>query len=148
MTVNNGRRQSRLIAKVDNLSEEVKELSLNLAGTLAKIKGKTEDYASIEPSLMRLINNAVKVVQEISVILDAARNKDQSVGKIVDGQINTARLEMRLESILAQCNEIIEALAQQTEVKNPTLIISARPSTISRCPSVANHCGSINTACG
>ena len=120
MTEKNGRKENRLIEKVDFLSDEVKTLSLNLAGTLAKIQNKTDDFNRLEPDLIRLVNNAVKVVQEISVILDAARNKDKSVSKFVDGQINTARLEMRLESILSQCNEIMEALAQKADVKNLT----------------------------
>ena len=103
-----------LVEAVDELGEDTKDLALNLALYLAKAKAKnsSEQLKRMEPDFIRLVNNAVKVVQELTVVLNAARNQETMVYEPPSGNLSKDRLESRLELIVQQCNHIMAALAK------------------------------------
>ena len=74
----NSQNQIDMLEQVDQLNEEVKTLALTLAIHLAKAKkdGRNQQIIQIEPQFVRLINGAVRVVQELTVILDAAKHRE------------------------------------------------------------------------
>ena len=101
-----------LVDAVDDLGEDTKDLALNLALYLAKAKakGSSEQLKQMEPDFIRLVNNAVKVVQELAVVLNAARNREKMVYEPPSGKQAKDRIEMRLELIVQQCNHILDSL--------------------------------------
>jgi len=103
-------KEPQLITKVEHLNEEVKSLALNMAIYLAKIKKDSKTISSMEPEFIRLVNSTVKVVQDLTVIIEAAKNPNNgnSVGSSTYKM--TEHLESKLNSIVAQCQEIIETL--------------------------------------
>ena len=102
-----------LVGEVDALNEEVKTLALNLAIYLAKAKNKapSPDLTRLEPDFIRLVNGAVKVVQEMSVILNAARNSETVVYEVPSGKLADDHLAVKLRSVAAQCSQILASLA-------------------------------------
>ncbi len=102
-----------LVETVDALSEETKDLALNLALYLAKAKarGNAERLNRLEPEFVRLVNGAVKVVQELTVILNAAKDQEKMIYELPTGQPVKDHIEARLESIVQQCNRIMAELA-------------------------------------
>ncbi len=119
MNEKNYEEEFELLERVDFLNEQVKTLATNLAVCLSKIKSKAPEIGRMEPDFVRLVNNTVKIVQEISVIIEVARNHDNQTSHIRAANINTDRLENKLEAILSQCGEIMEMMTVRTEEKIP-----------------------------
>ena len=105
-----------LLKQVDGLNDQVKALALNLAIYLAKAKGGSEELSRLEPEFIRLINGSVKVVQELALIIDAARNRETVVFDVPSGDTRPDHLEKKLRSILDQCDEIMRELAKRTDI--------------------------------
>lgn len=106
------KRDLQLIDQVDALNEEVKVLALNLAIYLAKAKGNSEQLARLEPDFIRLVNGTVKVVRELAVVINAARNIQQGEDNVSPSSIAADQIEIRLRSILAQCSRILSSLSK------------------------------------
>jgi hypothetical protein len=105
-----------ILEQVDRLNEEVKALALNLAIYLAKTKGRSDELSRLEPEFMRLINGSVKVVQEVAMIISAARNNETMAYDVPSGAGRSDSIEIKLNSILQQCHEIMRTLAKQTDI--------------------------------
>jgi hypothetical protein len=101
-----------LVDQVDALNEEVKVLALNLAIYLAKAKRNSQQLARLEPDFIRLVNGTVKVVRELAVVINAARNLEQGTDNITPGSIPADQIEIRLRSILDQCSRILSSLSK------------------------------------
>ncbi len=113
----NRKRDLLLIDQVDSLNEEVKVLALNLAIYLAKAKGSNEQLQQLEPDFIRLVNGTVKVVQELAVVIDAARNQKLEVGPSATDRIQTELLEAKLRSILEQCTKVMNSLSRNSRLR-------------------------------
>lgn len=107
----------KYIDHISNLNEEVKTLAINMAVYLAKIKSKSEEVSHLEPEFIKLINGTVKVVQEVTKIINAAQNKEKIIFEIPSGEITTDQIENKLNSILEQCQVIMENLIKKTDLK-------------------------------
>lgn len=105
-----------LVDQVDELSEQVRILALNLAIYLAKAKSKSEELSQLEPDFIRLVNGTVSVLQEIERIVAAARNLETLVYDVPSGQFRRDQIELRLRSILDQCGRIMTSLSKGGEV--------------------------------
>jgi hypothetical protein len=103
-----------LVEVVDELSQETKDLALNLALYLAKARAAddTGQLKQLEPDFIRLVNGTVKVVQELTHILNAARNQEKMVYQLPSGLLTKDHIEARLETIVQQCNRILGTLVQ------------------------------------
>ncbi len=99
-----------VIDQVEYLGDEVKTLAINLAIYLAKAKGKSDSLTRMEPDFIKLVNGTVKVVQELTSIINAARNMETMAYEVPSGAVTGDQLESRLQAILQQCNKIIIAL--------------------------------------
>lgn len=108
----------QLVETVDSLGEETKDLALNLALYLAKVKAKksSERLQQMEPEFIRLVNSTVRVIQELTVILNAAKNQEKMVYQLPSGNLETDHIQVRLESISEQCNLILESLHQARDL--------------------------------
>lgn len=113
-------RDLNLLTEVDNLGEEVKTLALNLAIYLAKAKAKSnsQDLNRMEPEFIKLVNGTVRVVQEMTLILNAARNMERMIYDVPSGNLDQDRLETRLRSLLGQCGTILQSLTQVKGIVN------------------------------
>ena len=112
MTANAERkRELNLINQVDALNEEVKTLALNLAIYLAKNKSRSDDLSRLEPDFIRLVNGTVKIVQDLAVIINAARNMEKMAWDVAAKKIGEDLLEMKLRSILDQCRRVSKLTA-------------------------------------
>ncbi len=107
-----------VVNRVDDLSEDVKDLALNLALYLAKVKasGESEEIVRLEPEFIRLVNGAVKVVQELAIILSAARNEEVMAYEPQSGRLIKDHIERKLENIVHQCNTILSSLGDYTDI--------------------------------
>jgi hypothetical protein len=90
---------------------------LNLAIYLAKAKGGNEQLQLLEPDFIRLVNGTVKVVQELAVVIDAARNHDLQSGPTATDKMQAELLEAKLRSILEQCTKIMNALTKKSRLR-------------------------------
>ncbi|MDF1545011.1 MAG: hypothetical protein P1R58_07910 [bacterium] len=106
-----------VLVEVDALNEEVKVLALNLAIYLAKKKDGSEQITRLEPEFMRLVNGTIKVVREISTILNAANNLEKMVYAPPSGRLGKDQIEVRLRAILEQCETIRMQLSQAVDSK-------------------------------
>ena len=109
----------RLLETVDALSEDTKDMALNLALYLAKAKahGNAEILKQMEPEFVRLVNGAIKVVQDITVIVNAARNRELMAFQLPSGEHARDHIQDKLEAIGAQCDRILEALSQAKDIR-------------------------------
>lgn len=107
-----------VVEAVDHLSEETKDLALNLALSLAKAKAnrKSDELYRLEPEFIRLVNGSIKVVQEITHILKAVRNKEKMIFEVPSGRLTRDRLEKKLEEVLEQCIQIQSALGKHPNI--------------------------------
>ncbi|MCD6249738.1 MAG: hypothetical protein J7J98_05335 [candidate division Zixibacteria bacterium] len=107
-----------LVETVDALGEETRDLAVNLALYLAKAKAhkSTEKLLQMEPEFIRLVNSTMRVIQELTVILNAARNQEKMIYQLPSGRVGKDRIQSRLESIATQCNEILESLNQARDL--------------------------------
>jgi uncharacterized protein Yka (UPF0111/DUF47 family) len=103
-----------LLDTVDALGEQTKDLALNLALYLAKAKARksSDKLKQMEPEFIRLVNSTVKVVQELTVILKAARHEEKMAYEPPTGQATTDHIQAKLESVAQQCDRILESLQQ------------------------------------
>lgn len=108
----------QLVDTVDALSEETKDLALNLALYLAKVKANktSERLQQMEPEFIRLVNSTIRVIRELTVILNAAKNREKMVYQLPSGNPDTDHIQVRLESISEQCNLILESLNQARDL--------------------------------
>ena len=106
-----------LLETVDALSEQTKDLALSLALYLAKAKARkaSEKLKQMEPEFIRLVNSTVKVVQELTVILNAARHDEKMVYDPPSGQV-ADHIQTKLEAVAQQCDRILEALQQSRQL--------------------------------
>ena len=99
-----------IVEQVDDLGEEVKALAIDLAIYLAKAKaqGHSDELNRLEPDFISLVNGAVKVVQQLSLIVNAAKANASANPPDLSGRGPTGRdqIEIRLRSILDQCARI------------------------------------------
>jgi len=104
----------QLLETVDALGEQTKDLALNLALYLAKVKAqkRSEKLQQMEPEFIRLVNGTVKVVQELTVILKAARHQEKMIFELPTGEIDKDHLQVKLEAVAEQCNRILQSLQQ------------------------------------
>lgn len=101
-----------LVEQVDFLNEEVRALALNLAIYLAKAKNKSDELGRLEPDFIRLVNGTVKVVKELTVIINAARNtEDFKYSDKLSSHEDNDLIENKLHNILDQCRRILTALS-------------------------------------
>jgi hypothetical protein len=112
-------RELKLVDDVDSLSEEVRLLAVNLAIYLAKVKAeaRSEELNRMEPEFIRLVNGTVKVVQEMTMILNAARNMERMIYEPPSGAVKQDRIETRLRDILDQCTGILGVLTQTKDIR-------------------------------
>jgi len=109
-------RELDLVEQVDTLGDQVKTLALNMAIYLAKTKNDSEKISRLEPDFIKLVNGTVKVVQELAVIINAARNSEKMVWDVTSGRIGDDMLEMKLRAILDQCGKIMSALGAEPPI--------------------------------
>jgi hypothetical protein len=109
----------KLVDDVDNLGEEVRTLAVNLAIYLARVKAETrsEELNRMEPEFIRLVNGTVKVVQEMTLILNAARHTEKMIYEPPSGTMNQDRIETRLREILDQCSGILGSLSSSKDIR-------------------------------
>jgi len=101
-----------LVDQVDALNEEVRVLALNLAIYLAKAKNKSAELDRLEPDFIRLVNGTVKVVKELTVVINAARNtEDFKYSDNMNSHQGNDLIENKLHNILDQCTRILTALS-------------------------------------
>ncbi len=107
-----------LVETVDALGEQTRDLAVNLALYLAKAKASksAQKLQQMEPEFIRLVNSSMKVIQELTVILNAARNQEKMIFQLPTGRSNKDRIQARLESIGTQCNEILTSLNQARDL--------------------------------
>ena len=103
-----------MINEVDALNEEVKTLALNLAIYLAKAKANqaSDKINKLEPEFIRLVNGTVKVVQELTYTLNAARNNETMVYELPSGNLKMDDIEFKLQAILKQCAGLMDVLGR------------------------------------
>jgi hypothetical protein len=118
MSAEERRRLLEMVDAVDELGEDTKDLALNLALYLARAKAKnsSEQLAKMEPEFIKLVNTTVKVIQELAVVLKAARNQEKMIYQPPSGTLAKDRLESRLEMIVKQCNDVLETLAKSRDI--------------------------------
>ncbi|MCB2230587.1 hypothetical protein KQH82_07720 [bacterium] len=106
--------ETDLVAEVDQLNEQVKTLALNLAIYLAKAKSKNPSVQleRLEPEFIRLVNGTVKVVQEMTVLLNAAKNTEVMAYDPPSGKQVEDHLSVRLQAIARQCASILRDLGE------------------------------------
>lgn len=109
----------KLVEDVDNLGEEVRTLALNLAIYLARVKAETrsEELNRMEPEFIRLVNGTVKVVQEMTLILNAARHAEKIIYEPPSGTVSHDRIESKLRDILDQCSGILGSLTRSKDIR-------------------------------
>ncbi|KAA3637807.1 MAG: hypothetical protein DWP97_00070 [Calditrichaeota bacterium] len=105
-----------LVAEIEELNDEVKTLAINMAVYLAKAKSSSEKLSQLEPDFIKLVNGTVKVVQELTYLINAAQNKEKMVYDVPSGNLKSDKIELKLESILNQCREIMENLAKKEKI--------------------------------
>lgn len=104
------KRDLEVVEQVDFLNEEIKCLALNVAIYLAKKKSQSRDLSRLEPEFIRLVNGTVKVVQEITILIGAARNSETMSWDVSSGKVAEDLLEIKLRSVLSQCEGIMRSL--------------------------------------
>ena len=109
-TRSNRLEEMQLIDEVDALNEQVRVLALNLAIYLARAKGRSKQLHQLEPDFIRLVNGAVKVVRELALIIEAAR-RQTPVPDASSQSLHHDEIEIKLQSILAQCGKIMKSLS-------------------------------------
>ena len=111
----NERGHEDLIREVEDLTEQVKILALNLALTLAREKKQIKDLTLLEPEFTKLVNGSVDVIKEISEILRALQSdKIAESSSTIKGK-NLARIETSLNEILTLSQNVLKAV---TSIKN------------------------------
>lgn len=112
------RTELALLASVDSLSDEVKALALNIALYLAKARADkgSATLDRLEPEFIRLVNATVRVVTDLTGILNAARNNEVMVYEIPSGRVAHDHIEQRLQGILTQCGNLLNQLGMSEKL--------------------------------
>ena len=92
-------------------------MALNLALYLAKKKNSTGKLNQLEPEFIKLVNGTVKVVAEITQVINAARTTQKTTYEIPNDNQEYDHLEVKLNSILKQCQEIMDCLVVEDEIE-------------------------------
>ncbi len=71
----------------------------------------------MEPEFIKLVNGAIKVGQELTRIINAAKNEETMVYDVPSGKFNSDQLEVKLNSILSQCRQILNELGVNDEIR-------------------------------
>lgn len=108
---------NELVEQVENLNDEVKEMAMNLAVYLSKKKKGSDKLNSMEPEFIKLVNGTIKVVQEITHIINAARHNEKMIYEIPSGRITYDQLETKLNLILKQCQDIMQNLVPSKDLQ-------------------------------
>lgn len=103
--------QQELVAQVDELNERVKTLAINLAIYLAKAKTSTPAFNRMEPDFIKLINSTLKVVQELTAIINASRSEGAMFYEVPADQQSADSLELKMRSIVDQCRTVLNSLS-------------------------------------
>jgi hypothetical protein len=111
--------ENSIIDQADQLNEQVKALALNLALYLAKAKADSSRISKLEPEFVRLVNGTVKVVQELTTVISAARNPETATCELPTSPPGVDGLELKLRSILDQCQRIMNALSSADKIDEP-----------------------------
>lgn len=106
----NNQAQQQLVAQVDELNEQVKELAINLAIYLAKAKTATPAFNRLEPDFIKLINTTLKVVQELTSVINASRSEGGMLYEFPAERATADALEIKMRSILDQCRFVLSSL--------------------------------------
>ena len=106
-----------MIETVEALNEEVRTLAINLAIYLAKIKSDSSELTRLEPAFIKLVNGTVKVVQELTFIINAAKNMEKMIYEVPSGKMGNDQIETKLNGILKQCEQIITSIRKETDIK-------------------------------
>jgi hypothetical protein len=109
--------QLDMVEQVDQLTEEVRTLALNLAIHLAKQRSddKSGQLGKLEPQFIRLVNGTVHAVQQLTTVLDAARHEEKMIYDPPSGAVQDDHVEVRLRAILEECSRILQALESPTD---------------------------------
>jgi len=118
MNDSNKNKSVKLINQVEYLNEEVKTMALNLAIYLAKAKNNSKELKRMEPDFIRLVNGTVKVVQEITRILNAANNLNELKPDMNKSPSGRDQVEIRLHAILDQCWKLNKSLSDLVACKD------------------------------
>lgn len=107
-----------MVAEVDTLSEEIKTLALNLALYLARAKSRihSDEMNRLEPEFIRLVNGTVRMVQEITRVIHAARNEERMIYQVPSGKQSKDQIEVKLHALLEQCTRILASLGQVKDI--------------------------------
>ena len=111
--------EALIIDQADQLNEQVKALALNLALYLAKAKSSSSKISRLEPEFVRLVKGTVRVVQELTVVISAARNPETATYTPPTSPPGVDGLELKLHSILDQCQRIMSALSSADKIDEP-----------------------------
>jgi hypothetical protein len=104
--------QQQLVAQVDELNEQVKGLAINLAIYLAKAKTATPAFNRLEPDFIKLINTTLKVVQELTAVINASRSEGAMLYEFPSDKATADSLELKMRSILDQCRSVLGSLTE------------------------------------
>jgi methyl-accepting chemotaxis protein len=110
MTPRPGNKQPQgadLVGQVDELADQVKNLALNLAITLAREKERVKDLKIIEPEFTHLINKSVGVVREITNILMSIGAEEP---RMTVGSDRLMTIEKSLEEILIVAENVLKEI--------------------------------------
>ena len=104
---------NQLIETVDKLNENVKQIAVDLALYLAKVKKDSQVVNKLEPQFIRLVNTTIKVVQEIAVVIRAASDNENVQYHLPSGRGIKDQVEVKLNSIMEQCAAVMNTLKNE-----------------------------------
>ena len=104
---------NQLIDTVDTLNENVKQIAVDLALYLAKVKKDSQVVNKMEPQFIRLVNTTIKVVQKIAVVIRAASNNEKVQYHLPSSRGIKDQVEVKLNSIMEQCAAIMHTLKNE-----------------------------------
>lgn len=116
-------RSDAIVKHVDGLSEQVKDMAMNLAIYLSRAKETSSELAELEPDFIALVNSTVKAVQEITLILSAARNQEIMVYDIPSKEAAPDHLETKLKDLLNQCDTLLADLDKSVRTQEPGSVL-------------------------
>ena len=101
-----------LVEEVTGLAEEVKIKALNLAINLAKSKDSARELRVLEPAFTKLINGAMDVIREVTVIVKAYCSEEAMVYESPPTTGKFDRIEQSLNDILELSRDVLGAITQ------------------------------------
>jgi hypothetical protein len=120
MTGNNEKdrpdQSQHLAEEVNHLADEAKLLAINLAITLAKLRGRHKILEDLEPQFSELIKKANDTAQQVSDVLKAFENRKRMISSLPSSsQIIKQRgaydsLEARLVNVYQLSQNVLQTL--------------------------------------